>query len=398
MLKKILFIILIISLLVPSFYPIQAAAEKTSDNTLSETQTQNNQPPEIEVTAPSALLMDYSTGKVLFEKNSRERRPCASITKVMTLCLIFEAIEAGKIDYDTIVTASPAAASIGGSDIWLVEGEQMSVNDLIKAIVVVSANDAAVAMAECLCGSEAAFVEQMNKKAEELGMKDTTFKNCNGLDEDGHLTSAYDVALMSRELMRHEDIYKYTLIWLDYIREGTTQLVNTNKLLKSYSGITGLKTGTTSKAGACIAATAKREELNLISVVLGAQNTSDRFSDAAALLNYGFANYSSIVPELPEGFPSETEIQKGMQKNAEIYCDINNKFLIKKGEEQSIEHDIILNDTIEAPLSKGDSVGTLVFRVNKEVLGEYPIISMTDIPEINFKDVFILLFNSFVSF
>ena len=199
----------------------------------------------LSVTAPSALLMDFDTGKVLYEKNSHEKRACASITKVMTLCLIFEAIDAGKIDYDTIVTTTPAAAAAGGSDIWLVEGEQMSVNDLIKAIVVASANDAAVAVAEHLCGSEKAFVEQMNKKAQELGMKDTLFKNCSGLDEEGHLTSAYDVALMSRELMKHEEIFNYTSIWLDYLRDGATQIVNTNKLLKTYNGITGLKTGTT---------------------------------------------------------------------------------------------------------------------------------------------------------
>lgn len=398
MLKKISVIIIMLSLLVPNIYEMKVYAEKITNNTNSQEQTHDANPPEVDVASPAALLMDYSTGKVLFEKNSHERRPCASITKVMTLCLIFEAIEAGKIGYDTIVTASPAAASIGGSDIWLVEGEQMSVNDLVKAIVVVSANDAAVAMAECLCGSEDAFVELMNQKAKELGMKDTTFKNCNGLDEDGHLTSAYDVALMSRELMRHEDIYNYTLIWLDYIRDGATQLVNTNKLIKSYKGITGLKTGTTSKAGACITATAQRDELNLIAVVLGAENTSDRFSDAAVLLNYGFSNYSSVVPELPEDFPSETTVQRGMQTAAEINCDINRKFLIKKGEEQSIEHKIIINDKIEAPLKQGDSVGKIVYSVNREILGEFPIISNNDISEINFKDVFKLLFISFVSF
>lgn len=398
MLKKITAIFLMLSLLVPNIYEMKAYAEKTTDDINSQEQSQVDQPPEVDVAAPSALLMDFSTGKVLFEKNGHDVRPCASITKVMTLCLIFEAIEAGQIGYDTIVTASPVAASIGGSDIWLVEGEQMSVNDLVKAIVVVSANDAAVAMAECLSGSEAAFVEQMNQKAKKLGMNDTVFKNCNGLDEDGHVTSAYDVALMSRELMKHEDIYNYTSIWLDYIRDGATQLVNTNKLLKTYEGITGLKTGTTSKAGACITATAQRDELNLISVVLGAESTADRFNDAAALLNYGFSNYSSVVPELPEEFPSETEIQRGMQTAADIYCDINKKFLIKKGEEQSIEYKIIINEKVEAPLSKGDPVGKIVYSVNHEVLAEFPILSNDDISEINFKEVFQMLFTSFISF
>ena len=395
MLKKIITILMTITLTIPTLTFVTAAAEEAAPDTTHKTETQ---PPEVELAAPSALLMDYETGKVLFEKNSHDIRPCASITKVMTLCLIFEAIESGKIAYDTIVTTSPIAAAMGGSDIWLVEGEQMSVNDLIKAIVVVSANDAAVAMAECVSGTESAFVEEMNKKAKQLGMNDTTFKNCNGLDEDGHVTSAYDVALMSRELMKHDDIYNYTSIWLDYIRDGATQLVNTNKLLKTYNGITGLKTGTTSKAGACISATAQRDGLNLISVILGDESTADRFTDAAKLLDYGFANYSSITPQLPEENITTVEILKGMQTEVPVQCDINGKFLMKKGSEESITSETIINEEIEAPITKGQQLGKIVYKSEGETLGEFPVTAAEDIAEINFKDVFSLLFNSFISF
>ena len=351
----------------------------------------------LSVTAPSALLMDFDTGKVLYEKNSHEKRACASITKVMTLCLIFEAIDAGKIDYDTIVTTTPAAAAAGGSDIWLVEGEQMSVNDLIKAIVVASANDAAVAVAEHLCGSEKAFVEQMNKKAQELGMKDTLFKNCSGLDEEGHLTSAYDVALMSRELMKHEEIFNYTSIWLDYLRDGATQIVNTNKLLKTYDGITGLKTGTTSQAGACISATAKRDGMSLISVILGAENTSDRFNDAASLLNYGFANYTSVEPPTPDDSTGYVNVSKGMCDTAAVKPEIKGKLLMEKGLQDSIISEIRLKDEVEAPVEKGQEVGRVTFKCGDTVLGEYKIVSLENIERINFSGVFGLMLSSFLS-
>lgn len=350
-----------------------------------------------EISAPSAILMDYETGKVLYEKNSHEQRPCASITKVMTLCLIFEAIDAGKLDYNTVITTSPHAASMGGSDIWLVEGEQMSANDMIKAIVVASANDAAVAVAEYIGGSEKAFVDEMNKKAAELGMKDTVFKNCNGLDEDGHVSSAYDVALMSRELMTHEDIFNYTSIWLDYLRDGATQIVNTNKLLKSYDGITGLKTGTTSQAGACISATAKRDGLSLIAVVLGAENTTDRFNDATALLNYGFANYSSVTPAEPDEKPQAVKVTNGMNSSVGVKYNINGKFLMEKGAESSITTEVELKEEAAAPVKKGDELGRIVYKVGDSVLGEYPIIAENDVDEINFHDVFLMLLSSFIS-
>ena len=247
---------------------------------------------QVAVTAPAAVLMEASTGQVLFEKGAHDRRACASITKVMTLLLTFEALEAGKLSLDQELTASAHAASMGGSDIWLEEGERMTVDDLLKATVIMSANDAAVVLAEAVSGSEEAFVARMNERAGELGMEDTVFKNCNGLDEEGHLTSAYDVAVMSRALLAHEKIRDYTLTWMDSVRNGETQLVNTNKLIRSYQGITGLKTGTTGQAGSCISATAQREGMELIAVVLKADTSEKRFEAAKSLLSYGFANYT----------------------------------------------------------------------------------------------------------
>lgn len=351
---------------------------------------------ENEISAPAAILMDYETGKVLYEKNSHEVRPCASITKVMTLCLIFEAIESGKLNYDTTVTASPHAASMGGSDIWLVEGEQMSANDMIKAIVVASANDAAVAMAEQVSGSEDAFVAEMNKKAQSLGMKETVFKNCNGLDEDGHVTSAYDVALMSRELMTHKDIFNYTSIWLDYLRDGSTQIVNTNKLLKSYDGITGLKTGTTSAAGACISATAQRGDLSLISVILGAESTTNRFSDAATLLNYGFANYTCVTPKDPDEPLLPIKVKNGMNSEVNLKYSLDGKFLTEKGSESNIASEVKVKEEIEAPVQKGQEVGRITYKLGETVIGEFPVVADGDVAKINFKDVLSLLFDALV--
>lgn len=346
-----------------------------------------------EITAPSAVLMEEESGKVLFEKNSHEKRACASVTKVMTLLLVFGAIDSGKISMTDIVTTSAHAASMGGSDIWLEEGETMTVDEMIKATVVASANDAAVALAEMVCGSEEEFVRQMNERAKTLQMKDTTFKNCNGLDEEGHLTSAYDVALMSRELIKHTDIYKYSGIWMDYLRDGATQLVNTNKLLKTYNGITGLKTGTTSQAGSCISATAKRDNLSLIAVVLGSKTGKERFSDASALLDYGFANYTTVTPKLQEN-PKAVEVKEGMQKQVATAVELFGKFLIKKGEEESVESKITYKEEITAPVEKGQKVGTVEFYSNKEKLAEYDIKTQNAVEKITFGSVFSLLFRS----
>lgn len=344
-----------------------------------------------EITAPSAILMDARTGRVLYEKNSHEVRACASITKVMTLLLVMEAIDSGKLSLTDTITTSAHAASMGGSDIWLEPGETMTADEMIKATIVASANDAAVALAEHISGTEEAFVEQMNSKAQELGMKETVFRNCNGLDEDGHVTSAYDVAVMSRELIKHEKILEYSCIWMDELRGGKTQLVNTNKLLKSYKGITGLKTGTTSQAGSCISATAERDGLSLIAVVLGSASGKERFSDAAKLLDYGFAGYSMYKPEVPEEAVTELPVKNGMLDRVSTAAQINSSLLIGKGEEKDIKPEIVLPSELEAPVIKGAVVGQIIYKSGGKQIAEYPIAAAEDVKEINFEDVFGLL-------
>ncbi len=350
------------------------------------------------ITAPSAVLMDSASGQILFEKDSHGKRPCASITKVMTLLLVFEAIDNGKISMDDMVSASAHAASMGGSDIWLEEGEVMSVDDLIKATTVASANDAAVALAEHISGSEEAFVEQMNQRAKELKMNDTTFKNCNGLDEDGHITSAYDVAVMSRELIKHDEIFNYCTIWMDTLRDGATQIVNTNKLLKTYNGITGLKTGTTDDAGCCITATAERDGLKPIAVVLGAATGKERFNDAAALLDFAFAGYASVSPQKPDDLPSLVEVSGAMSSELPVELNLNGSFLVEKGKEGEVISKTTMNEEITAPVNKGDSVGKVQYYLNDKLLGEYEITAAESAEEISFGAVFQLLFSYLVHF
>lgn len=349
------------------------------------------------ITAPSAVLMETSSGKILFEKNPHEQRPCASITKVMTMLLVCEAIDNGKLSLDDTITASAHAASMGGSDIWLEEGETMSADDMIKATVVASANDAAVALAEHLCGSEEVFVEKMNEKASQLGMKDTVFKNCNGLDEDGHITSAYDVAVMSRELMKHEMIFDYTSIWLDNLRDGKTQIVNTNKLLKTYNGITGLKTGTTNDAGCCMSASAKRGDMSFVAVVLGCNSGKERFSDAAALLDYGFANFSVTQLKAPEDLPKTIKVENGMQGNIGIGCDVNASIVLDKNSSSKIVSKIDLPESIEAPVVSGQKLGTVTYSLDGNAVKSFEITALQDAEKISFASVFSVLLNSIIS-
>ena len=339
----------------------------------------------LELTAPSAVLMEASTGRVLFEKDPHAVRSCASITKVMTLCLVFEAIDSGRLSLDQTLTASAHAASMGGSDIWLEEGEAMSVDDLIKATVIMSANDAAVVLAEAVSGSEEAFVAQMNEKAQQLGMNDTVFKNCNGLDEEGHVTSAYDVALMSRELICHEKVFDYTLTWMDSVRGGETQLVNTNKLIRSYQGITGLKTGTTGQAGSCITATAERSGLSLIAVVLGADSTDHRFQDAAALLDYGFAGWKATVPEAPTLEPVR------MAPTVEAQVGESPSLLLEAAETGSVETEVLLEE-LTAPIKAGDVIGTVRYSLGGEVLAEVDITAAGDVEAVTFASALGYLF------
>lgn len=348
-----------------------------------------------DITAPSAVLMDAKSGKILFEKNSHDQRPCASVTKVMTLLLVMEALDSGKIHLDDVVTASAHAASMGGSDIWLEEGEQMSVDDMIKATAVASANDAAVALAEFINGTEDDFVAAMNEKAKSLGMKDTVFKNCNGLDEDGHLTSAYDVALMSRALTQHPKIFDYTGIWLDNLRGGETQIVNTNKLLRTYDGITGLKTGTTGKAGSCITATAERNGMSLIAVVLGADSGTARFKDAATLLDHGFANYESTNLSLTEDLYPVT-VEGGMEKEVKITCEESAALTLPKGEKDKVKRSVTIEESIPAPVKKGDKVGKISFTLNGEELESFDILAAQDVEKKTFGSVFALLWKALI--
>lgn len=348
-----------------------------------------------DISSPAAVLMDANSGKILFEKNAHEQRACASITKVMTLTLVMEAVDSGKIHMDDVVTASAHAASMGGSDIWLEEGEQMSVDDMIKATAVASANDAAVALAEFVSGSEEDFVAQMNEKAAALGMEDTTFKNCNGLDEEGHITSAYDVALMSRELIKHEKIFDYTSIWLDSLRGGETQIVNTNKLLKSYDGITGLKTGTTGDAGSCISATAERNGLSLIAVVLGADSGKERFRDAATLLDYGFANFESRELSPDEELTPIT-VDGGMQESVALSCDDSAYLTVPKGEGEGLSEEIDLPESIPAPVKAGDVIGIVRYTLEGEEIASFDVIAAEDVEEKSFGSIMKLLFRSMV--
>lgn len=351
----------------------------------------------VEVSAPSAVLIEANSRKVLSDKNSHEKRACASVTKVMTLLLVMEAVDSGKLKLSDTLSASAHAASMGGSDIWLEEGETMSVDDLIKATAVASANDAAVVLAEAISGSETAFVAQMNKKAKKLGMKDTTFKNCNGLDEEGHLTSAYDVALMSAELITHKKIFDYTSIWLDNLRGGKTQIVNTNKLLKTYKGITGLKTGTTDDAGCCMSATAQRDGLSLISVVLGCDSGTSRFADSAALLDYGFANYTVKKLTLPKKATENVKVKGGMSDTLFLRCEKPGTMIVSRTADEKLVTECKVKKELQAPIKAGDTIGEVNYYSGKELLKSCKITAKNTIEKMTFSSVVSTVFKALVA-
>ncbi len=323
----------------------------------------------LQIGAKSAILMEYNTGKVLYENGADKRLAPASITKIMTLILVMEAIEGGKLNLTDKITASDHAASMGGSQIWLEPGEVMTVDELLRATVIASANDATVALAEAVSGSEEVFVKLMNQKAKELGMNGTNFVNSYGLDAEGHLTTAYDVALMSAELIKHDLIRKYSTVWTDSLRDGKSELTNTNKLIRYYDGAFGLKTGTTSGAGSCLSATAERDGLTLIAVVLGSPTGKERFSGCQKLLDYGFANYSyvQIAPDTKVFAP--IPVKKGTV--TEIIPETSEKFsaLLAKGEEQGITQSLTLSQELTAPVKKGDTVGYVHFYKDGEEIG-----------------------------
>ena len=351
-----------------------------------------------EVKAKAVLLMEKSTGEILYEEHGEEPLELASVTKVMTMLLIMEALEDGTLTPDTMVAVSANAAGMGGSQVYMKEGETFSVHDMLKAIAVASGNDACVAMAEHLAGSEAAFVERMNARAAELGMTSTHFSNACGLDEEGHLSSARDVALMSREiLLHHAEVRNYCSIWMDTLRGGATQLVNTNKLLKSYSGITGLKTGTTGKAGVCISASAERDGLRLIAVVLGSASGKERFQAASALLDYGFAHYESAAAELPDDAPQTLSVTHGTAETVTLTYTAPNRCLMPKGEGTALEAAIDLPEKLEAPVTAGQTVGTVTIRNNGAEVQAYPITAAQDVDALSFGYCFRKLARSLVA-
>lgn len=349
---------------------------------------------EMDVNAKSALLMDAATGTVLFEKNAHEALAPASVTKIMTMLLIMEAIDSGSIGYDDMVTASESAAAKGGSQVYLKAGEQMAVSEMLKSIAVSSANDCACAMAEHLSGSEGAFVDRMNERARELGMEDTHFVNCTGLDDSPeaaqHRTSAYDIALMSRELLtRHPDIKKYTTIWMDTIRSGAFGLSNTNKLIRFYPGATGLKTGFTSGAGYCLSATAQREGMELIAVTMGCESAKIRNAACKQLLDYGFANFALVSPDL-EDVPS-VPVVLGKEKDVSLELSGARQLLIPKAKKAGITQSVSLEESVNAPVEKGAVLGTLTVKSGGETLLEIPLSAAKAVEKLTFGDVFLMV-------
>ena len=348
----------------------------------------------LEIEGKSAVLMDVATGTVLYEANAHEALAPASVTKVMTMLLIMEAIDSGKIGWDDMVTASEAAAAKGGSQIYLKVGETMTVTDMVKSIAVSSANDCACAMAEHLMGSEAAFVEQMNRRAKELGMNDTNFVNCTGLDDApdaaNHKTSAYDIAVMSRQLLKnHPDIKKFTTIWMDTVRGGAFGLANTNKMVRFYSGCTGLKTGYTSGAGYCLSSSAERDGMELIAVVMGSETSQARFAACKSMLDYGFSNFALYHPVLQEGAAVPVVLGKAGTVNA-VPADAA-ALLVEKGKIAAISSEITLEESVTAPVSRSQRLGTLTIKSGEQVLSQIPLVAETAVERKGWGDLFVEL-------
>ena len=350
---------------------------------------------ELTVAGKSSLLMDVATGTVLQEANAHEKLAPASVTKIMTMLLIMEAVDSGKIAMTDMVTASETAAAKGGSQIYLKVGESMPVSDMLKSIAVSSANDCACAMAEHIAGSEEAFVARMNERAAQLGMQDTHFVNCTGLDDDpeaaNHRTSAYDIALMSRELLKnHPDIKNFTTIWMDTVRNGTFGLSNTNKLVRFYQGATGLKTGFTSGAGYCLSATALRDGMELIAVVMGADTSANRNNACKQLLDYGFANFAVITPELPE--PEPVSVKLGKETTVEAVLGDTGGMLIDKARKGGVTMELSVAESVAAPVSRGQRLGTLTVKTGDQILKEVPLVAAEGVERKTFGDLFGMVF------
>lgn len=346
---------------------------------------------DLNVAGKSALLMDVATGTVLYEHNAHESLAPASVTKVMTMLLIMEAIDSGKIGWDDTVTTSESAAAKGGSQVYLKVGETMSVSDMVKSIAVSSANDCACAMAEHLAGSESAFVDLMNSRAKELGMNDTHFVNCTGLDDSeeakAHLTSAYDIAVMSRELLKnHPAIKQFTTIWMDTVRDGAFGLSNTNKLVRFYNGATGLKTGFTSGAGYCLSASAQRDGMELIAVVMGCETSQDRFAACKSMLDYGFANFALVTPQLDS--EASIPVKLGTAGSVSAIPGEETALLIDKAQKGLISTEVTLDESITAPVSRGQRVGTMTIKAGEQVLAQVPMTAKEAVPRLTYWQIF----------
>ena len=345
---------------------------------------------ELELAAPSSILMEKTTGEVLYEDNADEKLRPASVTKVMTLLLVMEALEDGRIGWDDMVTTSAAAAAKGGSQIYLEENEQLPLTEMLKSVVVSSANDCACALAEHVAGSEAAFVSRMNDRAAELGMTDTHFVNCTGLDDgpdaDTHLTTAYDIALMSCELLKHDEIKEYTTIWMDTVRNGQFGLSNTNKLVRFYDGTTGLKTGYTSAAGYCLSASAERGGMELVAVVLHCKTSVDRFESAKALLNYGFSNYALVTPQPESGIPP-VPVVLGRQESVTPVPEHSTPVLLEKALAAQVQTAIAVDETVQAPVAAGQRIGTMTVTAGEQLIAEIPLVAPEDVAALTFPEL-----------
>ena len=351
---------------------------------------------EVRVRAKAAVLMDASTGQVLYSFNENEKLYPASVTKIMPLLLFMEAIDSGKISLEDKVTASQTAAGKGGSQIWLKEGETMTVDELLRATAIASANDACTALGEHIAGSEVGFVKMMNDRAKELGMVNTNFVNCSGLDDDTdeHLTTALDIAIMSRELLGHERIKTYTTVWMDSLRGGETELVNTNKLVRFYSGTTGLKTGTTTKAGHCLSASAEREGLHLIAVIMGAENSTDRFEGAKAMLDWGFANFETVTPQIDSSLFGEVEIIRGVEESIRPVIEGVKPLTLKAGEKNKLETHIELCENAEAPIERNQVLGKVILKIGQEEIASYRLISENSVEKTNIGHIMVRFLTS----
>ena len=404
LIKKLFISVIIFSLIITpisSFaytdYSYIWSSPETLLETSAETKTVSNEN-SLNLTCGSAILIEQSSGKVLYDHNSHEKLRPASVTKIMTILLIMEAIDSGKLNYTDQIPCSENASSMGGSQIWLDTKETLSVDEMLKAICVVSANDCTVAMAEYLAGSEENFVNQMNAKAKELGMNDTTFKNCHGIDEDGHVSSSYDIALMSRELLeKHPDITKYTTIYMDSLRDGKSELVNTNKLVRNYKGATGLKTGSTSLALYNLSASATRDDLSLIAVIMKAPTTKDRFAEATKLLDYGFVNYNYKVLGKANDVVKDVSVSKGVSSSVSAVLEYDSGTLLPKGADTNIVQNINVPDTVSAPIKKGDKLGEVVYTLNDETISTIDVIANEDVDKIDFFNMTKHIFNRWLN-